>query len=718
RDPAYQELARSFLDENVLEVAQMRSRQGEATIYHNRHPHKAKQSLVRIACEYNLLNLLEDINTFVSSFKETRPQHMLFTDTIVDVWQNCRIHLPSVQDEEVEAAVRTVQALPPGKELPEGRGSCVLVIESEEVQSAGLTGILHRPNQRFSSSSDNMARQAKSKARLTRAQREEMEEKVKQAKLLLLKRRNKLAEGSTSIRKVAEEMDVPWTTLRDAMRPGHRTIGEVSRGRTLLSQDQEKWLVQYILDMADRNLSLDNDGLKSLANRLIRAKRPGFKGVGKCWVNNFKDRHANEISSHWSRPMDDIRSRSANPEVVKGFFEVRRRLMEQYGISAERDFAADESGVQQALQTRQRLITRKGAKVVRRNRPADRANTTFLPIICADGTVPKYMVIFAAKNKRIEWINDIPPEAEVTISDNGWMTRDLGLQFIQIFDKSTEDLAQGGGYRMLTMDNHGSHMSLEKAWTAAVHAYSMRTGLALTKSSFILVLDTAMKKSFTKENIQMAFKKTGLRPFNPDIITPQMLAPSQVTSIQHTFPFSQPTPVRKIAQEFRNQREQATATIAMPPPPNLITPLPAMALPMPSLTTPVRHALHDVSNGEYNMQLNSSPAAHFAQQGAEVTTEPYHPRNFNNILSSVLPPSVDEWDIMRGYIKELQSKHDVLLAVTVVQDVHYGQMKSQLYHKNQQQRKKSNKEKLYYTEEGREYTGDVFYQAALDDEAN
>ncbi|PVF93051.1 hypothetical protein CPB86DRAFT_819135 [Serendipita vermifera] len=341
--------------------------------------------------------------------------------------------------------------------------------------------------------------------------------------------------------------------------------------------------------------------------------------------------------------MGDIRSQAANPEVVKGFFEVRKRLMEQYNITAERDFAADESGVQQALQTQKRLLTRKGAKV--------------------------YMVIFAAKNKRVEWINDIPPESEVTISENGWMTCDLGLEFIQIFDKSTEELAQDGGLDVVLF------APFKKAWTAAVHAYSMQTGSALTKSSFILVLDTAVKKSFTKENIQMAFKKTGVRPFNPDIITPQMLAPSEVTS------------------EFRNQRAQAMATIIMPPPPNPLSSAWPMALPVPSLTAPIRHTLDD--------------------EGTKVVTGPYHPRYFNDILSSAIPPSLDEWNATREYIMDLESKHDVLLAVTIVQDVHYGQMKSQLYHKNQQQRKKSNKEKLYYTEEGREYTGDAFYQAAL-----
>lgn len=48
-----------------------------------------------------------------------------------------------------------------------------------------------------------------------------------------------------------------------------------------------------------------------------------------------------------------------------------------------------------------------------------------------------------------------------------------------------------------------------------------------------------------KETILSAWEKTGLQPFNSDIITPDMVAPSTARST-HTlqlFPVAQPTPV-------------------------------------------------------------------------------------------------------------------------------------------------------------------------------
>ncbi|PVF91792.1 hypothetical protein CPB86DRAFT_718777 [Serendipita vermifera] len=140
-DADYQELARLFLEEELeametLEVVRLpRRRGGDGHIWHNLRPHKSQQSLVTIARDYELSDLLVDVCRF---FKATPDVQSLLSNENTDVWENCRIHLPCVQDEEVQAAVRTVQALPPSEHLPVGRGSCVLIRESDNTQSASI----------------------------------------------------------------------------------------------------------------------------------------------------------------------------------------------------------------------------------------------------------------------------------------------------------------------------------------------------------------------------------------------------------------------------------------------------------------------------------------------------------------------------------------------------------------------------------------------------
>lgn len=75
-------------------------------------------------------------------------------------------------------------------------------------------------------------------------------------------------------------------------------------------------------------------------------------------------------------------------------------------------------------------------------------------------------------------------------------------------------------------------------------------GKVVTKDNFVEVCSKAHMKAFTRENILAAFRKTGLEPFNPAVVTEDMLAPSQETSIQFgtALPTVQSGPVDTVLQ--------------------------------------------------------------------------------------------------------------------------------------------------------------------------
>lgn len=56
------------------------------------------------------------------------------------------------------------------------------------------------------------------------------------------------------------------------------------------------------------------------------------------------------------------------------------------------------------------------------------------------------------------------------------------------------------------------------------------------KKNFMKVYAEAHLKALTKENILAAFRKTGIVPFNPGVITEEMLAPSQTSSTEERLP--------------------------------------------------------------------------------------------------------------------------------------------------------------------------------------
>ena len=62
------------------------------------------------------------------------------------------------------------------------------------------------------------------------------------------------------------------------------------------------------------------------------------------------------------------------------------------------------------------------------------------------------------------------------------------------------------------------------------------TGTAINKSKFLSVITNVYVQALTPGNIKTAFRKTGIHPFNPDIITSDMLAPSKETSLEANLP--------------------------------------------------------------------------------------------------------------------------------------------------------------------------------------
>jgi hypothetical protein len=59
---------------------------------------------------------------------------------------------------------------------------------------------------------------------------------------------------------------------------------------------------------------------------------------------------------------------------------------------------------------------------------------------------------------------------------------------------------------------------------------------AMDKNNFLAIYGRAHVRALTPDNIKAAFKKTGVWPFNPDVVTEEMLAPSRETSCEAHLP--------------------------------------------------------------------------------------------------------------------------------------------------------------------------------------
>jgi len=134
---------------------------------------------------------------------------------------------------------------------------------------------------------------------------------------------------------------------------------------------------------------------------------------------------------------------------------------------------------------------------------------------------------------------------------------DIFLQSIKLFDEETKGkLYSPSQYRLLIIDGHSSHESLatmeyclpshtthalqpldivlfsplKQAW-AKVVASEEFDGRKVTKVNFLEIYGIAHLQSFTLGNILASFRKSGIWPLDPTIITAEMMALSTVESM-------------------------------------------------------------------------------------------------------------------------------------------------------------------------------------------
>jgi len=155
----------------------------------------------------------------------------------------------------------------------------------------------------------------------------------------------------------------------------------------------------------------------------------------------------------------------------------------------------------------------------------------------------------------------------------------------KFFDEATQDV-EADGPQLLQVDGHGPHTTLSFLlyakehniivhgypphcihllqgldviiFSPLKHAYALRatefyetTHNEVDKAESLTILGKAVDDTLTEDNILLAWKKTGLHPVDPSVITPEMLAPSKVFAQDETFPVPSSSPIHSVIAAFK-----------------------------------------------------------------------------------------------------------------------------------------------------------------------
>ena len=70
-------------------------------------------------------------------------------------------------------------------------------------------------------------------------------------------------------------------------------------------------------------------------------------------------------------------------------------------------------------------------------------------------------IIFKGKQQQKAWFQALK-SGHIALSENGWTDNELGLEWIQqCFEPNTRSTHSEGGWRLLVLDGHASHVTLK-----------------------------------------------------------------------------------------------------------------------------------------------------------------------------------------------------------------------------------------------------------------
>ena len=354
-----------------------------------------------------------------------------------------------------------------------------------------------------------------------------------------------------SSRRAASVYNVPKSTLNDrrAGKPARRDCQPNSKK---LTQLEEEVIVRYILDLDGRGFAPTYAAIRAMANKLLAARGAGQ--VGQKWPANFVKR-TDSLTTRFNRAYDRQRALCEDPVLIQAWFELIEQTKAKYGICDEDVYNFDEAGFMMGKITTQLVVT--GSE--RRGRPkaiqpGNREWVTVIAAINAAGWAIPPFLIFAGKYHLSAWYEEaeIPRDWAIAVSDNGWTTNELGVEWLKHFDAHTKTRVVGAR-RLLILDGHESHQSLEfqelckenniytlcmpphsshllqpldvgcfsplkRAYSYEVESLIRHHINHVTKLEFLPAFKAAFDRSFTSANIHSAFRGAGLVPLEPETV--------------------------------------------------------------------------------------------------------------------------------------------------------------------------------------------------------
>ncbi|THU83132.1 DDE-domain-containing protein, partial [Dendrothele bispora CBS 962.96] len=369
--------------------------------------------------------------------------------------------------------------------------------------------------------------------------------------------------GQYSIVEVAKKFGVSYHTLRRRILGTSLPKKLAHDNQRLLSPAEEKTLVdwaRYLGNMA-----------RPINKRTIRPK-----------VLDILRNRGVKIKENTVSRLDPKRAKAFNYTTVNRHFELLKSVLDENDIPWENVYNMDEKGIQLGGGRRgsqEKYFFDSEDQMMYRLQSDDLQLVTIIDCVGADGTAEiKPCFVFSGVMKCPEWF-EVDDEILVATSPNGWTDDEVGFEwFKRCFVPQAKARNTSGKPILLIYDGHGSHTldtwaehgfennvilyclpphtthrlqpldvgcfgPLQNAWFRQCDIVLNETGQGMELKDVVKEYMNAREVPFVEKNVFAAWRKSGIKPFNPGIFTDANFAPSKVSFTWMHVPSSFPTRV-------------------------------------------------------------------------------------------------------------------------------------------------------------------------------
>ena len=380
----------------------------------------------------------------------------------------------------------------------------------------------------------------------------------------------------TAVSTAAKAFNVPRKTLND------RVKGRVKHGTkpgpdTVLTEEEEAALMSYLVYMAQRGFPLTRTMTMAFAWAI--AKRAGNAerfnsdlGPGKHWWSNFCKRHP-RLTLQKSDKLDRSCAECLNPKVVEEYFDLLDKVLTDSNLK-NAQYNCDETFLPLDA-TREKVITLKNTKNVYAHSHGTTEHISMLCAASAAGFPLPPMIIYPKAYPGGAYTFAGPDDAVYGKSESGYEDSELFIKWMEkIFLKfavperpiilfidghkshvtlDVVDMARNNDVILFCLPPHTTHAlqpldvavfkSFKNHFSKAVKGLSFaKKNFVVSKRDFARVVKDPFEQAFSIPNIKSGFRKSGIFPFNRNVVDESKMLPSTLHDLSDASSSSQTEP--------------------------------------------------------------------------------------------------------------------------------------------------------------------------------